>query len=74
MRVLVENTHSTTLTRPPEPTRLFEVVIANNHSTDVESTNRVSASMCVLTLKLSTAPIFVECWFSMTLLKGHSAP
>jgi hypothetical protein len=70
MRVLVENTHSTTLTRPPEPTRLFEVVIANN----VESTNRVSASMCVLTLKLSTAPIFVECWFSMTLLKGHSAP
>ena len=45
-------------------------VIENKHSTDVESTNQVRATVCAYTLKVGHAPISVECWFSMTLLAG----
>ena len=45
-------------------------VIENMHSTDVESTRRVRASVCAFTLKASHASMSVECLLSMTLLQG----
>ena len=41
------------------------MVIETKESTDVESTNRVRASVCTLTLNVSYDPISVECLFSI---------
>jgi len=45
-------------------------VIENKHSTDVESTKVVCASVAAFVLKVSHAPSSVECLFSVTLLRG----